>query len=299
MKYKNIIKNIIYSVVTLSLLGLLFIPAIQQKSAANDQGREKYLQRIKEGVAEVDVKSAESIANFVQVRSGLQLTPSVANRLNQMEALSAASADKLISYEKFVDIVTDLALDKASRLTDEEVDKVITSLQGFRDPDVVKTDENPLTAIRPGKYTMAKRGDLSDQLKAMRRPEAQLLIKGMIRNFIEQEARNTLTDLANAAPDKFGKNWNFRENKAGIGLTPNQALLLTYSLVSGDLLSDSQTALNERMVNTQAAMVKTVGKYPSPTGHKAYGDNGYLYSSPVSILFNETEQMKLLDKLSN
>lgn len=299
MKYKSVIKNVIYSVLTLSLLGLLFMPAIQQKSAANDQYQQRYLGRLKEAMTEVNLSSAESIGNFVQVRSGLEITPSVANRLNQMEALSNARSDKLISYNKFIDVVTDLALDKASKLTDEEVDKVITSLQGFRDPNEVTTDENPLTAIRPGKYTMAKRGDLAAQLKAMRRSEAQLLIKGTIRNFIEREVHNTLVDLVKASPENFGEVWDFNENRPGLGLKPNQVFLLTYSLVSGDLLTDNQVTINKNMEQVQQEMIKRKGKYPSPSGHKAYGDNGYLYSSPVNILFNETEQMRLLDRVSN
>jgi hypothetical protein len=299
MKYKNVVKNVIYSVLTLSLLGLLFMPAIQQKSAANDQYQQRYLGRLKEAMTEVNLSSAESIGNFVQVRSGLEITPSVANRLNQMEALSNARRGKLISYNKFIDVVTDLALDKASKLTDEEVDKVITSLQGFRDPNEVKTDENPLTAIRPGKYTMAKRGDLAVQLKAMRRSEAQLLIKGTIRNFIEREVHNTLVDLVKASPENFGEVWDFKENRPGLGLKPNQVFLLTYSLVSGDLLTDNQVTINKNMEQVQQEMIKRKGKYPSPLGHKAYGDNGYLYSSPVNILFNETEQMRLLDRVSN
>ena len=53
------------------------------------------------------------------------------------------------------------------------------------------------------------------------------------------------------------------------------------------------------MEQVQQEMIKRKGKYPSPSGHKAYGDNGYLYSSPVNILFDETEQMRLLDRVSN
>jgi hypothetical protein len=37
-------------------------------------------------------------------------------------------------------------------------------------------------------------------------------------------------------------------------------------------------------------------QYPDSEQYKAYGPNGYLYSSPVDILFDEKTSLRFLDK---
>jgi hypothetical protein len=37
--------------------------------------------------------------------------------------------------------------------------------------------------------------------------------------------------------------------------------------------------------------------FPSPEGHRAYGVNGYIFSSPLDLFFNEQAVNRLLDRI--
>lgn len=92
---------------------------------------------------------------------------------------------------------------------------------------------------------------------------------------------------------------NGRESStADAGLTPLQAFLFAYSLVSNDALDYSQANLRKYMEADQKDKTKTFGQpYPSPEGHRAYGVNGYRFSSPLDLFFDEPTVNRLLDRV--
>jgi len=46
------------------------------------------------------------------------------------------------------------------------------------------------------------------------------------------------------------------------------------------------------------SMTKTLGQpFPSPEGHRAYGVNGYDFSSPLDLFFDEQTVNRFLDRV--
>ena len=310
--YSQLVKGILFGVVTLSLLGMLLIPSlqgVQQNTSANENGRAEYLARLGKGIEGVGfARSGEEVQSkiammdsYITERAGLRLSPLVSDKLASLEQATLSGNQSLISFDKLVETITDVALQRNSELTDLELDQVITSAQGFNSPDMPAKGNNsvtPLIALRPGNYVQMEKTEAIQELKSLQSVKAQLIAKDYIRNFITQEVRTSLVNLATASPDKFGQTWDLTNNRPAKGLTPSQAYLLTYSLVSGDLLTDDKAGLQKRMDSLYQIQAKIHGSYPNPSSYIAYGDNGYLYSSPISIFFNEKVQIELLEKLA-
>lgn len=309
-KYSKLVKAVLFGVVTLGLLGLLLSPSfrrlgVEQKTSANENGRAEYLARVKEGMSLLSfAKSSAEVSNsissmnvFMMERSGMEINSSVNQRLLILENSALSDSSKLISFDKLVDTLTDLALERNAELTDQELDEVVTRAQGFTTTELAATNKSSLIALRPGNYVDMTKEEAIKELKALKSPKMQLVAKDYIRNFISQEVKTTLINLASASPEKFGENWDLLNNRPSKGLTPSQSYLIAYSLISGDLLADGKLELENRMQKVYEVQVKLKGKYVSPNGYVPYGDNGYLYSSPVKVFFNENVQLKLLQKL--
>ena len=77
-------------------------------------------------------------------------------------------------------------------------------------------------------------------------------------------------------PEQFS---NARTN----GVTPLQAVLITYSIAADDDLSGSQQDLKE------AAFASRAGD------RKAFGVDGYVFRTPTSLMFNKKTTARLLD----
>ena len=94
--------------------------------------------------------------------------------------------------------------------------------------------------------------------------------------------------LSEADPDFFGGTKG--------NMTPMQAMLLTYSVVSDDMLVGNQTELQQKETEVQQ-LASSFGTepYPSAQGHKAYGVNGYVYSSPTNLLLDDSTTSKILN----
>ena len=309
--HSKLVKGVLFAVVTLSLLGMLLVPSFQQQTTANNEnGRAEYLARLNKGLRAVEFarssKDVElAVANmdeYITERSGLRLSPIVSDKLSLLEqsALSNNKGLGLISFDKLVDTIANLGLERVSELSDVELDQVITSTQGFKSSDMPeKARLNPLIALRPGNYVQMDKREAIEELKALQSSKTQLIAKGYIQDFIAQELRTSLVNLATASPEKFGQNWDLINNRPAKGLTPSQVYLLSYSLASGDLLTDDKAELDKRMDGVYRLQARAYGSYPNPRAYLAYGDNGYLYAAPVSIFFNEKVQIDLLDRLTS
>ncbi len=310
MKINNRVKTLIFSLIAVSALGLIFLPTQQtQKAAQNtiqNSNRADYINRVNQGLAEAGLATrgldsalkVDSMANLMQIRSGINFNPVARQQLTSMETAAISGKQPLVSFDRVVDIVTDTVLEQASKLTDQEIIQVVTTARGFSAPETPDKLKNQDIGIFPGYYIQISDKEAVKQLKAATDPNAQLFIKPIVGGKIKEQARSYLADFAKASPSTFGENWDGKNNRPGKDLTPSQATLLTYSLVSGDSFADTTSSLASTMQKKQDALVKRHGSYPSPSGHSAYGANGYLFSSAFALFFNEQNQLTLLNKFS-
>jgi hypothetical protein len=78
-------------------------------------------------------------------------------------------------------------------------------------------------------------------------------------------------------------------------MAPAQALLVAYAVIADDPLTYNQAELTQKMQDKQQFISRAArSDFPSPRGHKAYGDNGYIHSSPTNILLNDASVERLL-----
>lgn len=79
------------------------------------------------------------------------------------------------------------------------------------------------------------------------------------------------------------------------GLTPAKAMLVSYAVVTNDMLLGNSVDLQQRMAIQQQTLSSYWNQqYPSPQGRKAFGVNGYLYSSPTNYLFDDASVARVL-----
>lgn len=297
--------------------GVLRSSALKGDGKAED--RRQFLTRVRDGVgkevalsargsSQGEVRSAvNSVANFIERRSNLSLSGRTKSRLAELEASISAGAGRGLTLNELGDIITVTALERLSALSDQEVARADETLRGFNAQGMPKHYNRDFSLPggvvfigTPREKTVARLQAARDQSRSG--PGADVL-KGMLGTIIKERVKNRARYLSESVPEKFGNMWdalNDGERSAadGGGVTPLQAVLITYSLASDDYLSDGDAALDKRMKNFQAAVTRVTGEeYPSPAGHRPFGVNGYIFSSPLDLVLDEQTVNRLLDRV--
>ncbi|MCP9496511.1 MAG: hypothetical protein MSG64_18880 [Pyrinomonadaceae bacterium MAG19_C2-C3] len=238
--------------------------------------------------------SINSLAHFIRLRSGSEMSGRVKNRLADMEASTLNGNSRRITIDELSDILATTALERVATLSDSEVERAAVTLGGFDAPDLPDAFRRgrDKVKLRASKHSDLTREEFVSQVKAIRDADksSSAIFKGAARNAAAAEVKNRIGYLTEAVPEQFSET---------DGLTPAQAVLLTYSVVSDDLLTNSETNLRKIMKAEQEAVSKAIGgSYPSPDGHFAYGINGYRFSTPLDITFDEQTLNILLNHIA-
>lgn len=304
---KNKLKTLLYGVIIMSLVGVTIFSYkhSDEKIHAAQNGRAEFLSRVSNGLAETNIQTLrvnppvaiESLSTAIQLRAGVEFSSTTKVQLAELETKAIGDAEQLISVDKLVDVLTTTALEQFGKLTDSEIKNLISIQRGFTAPDLPSEIKNDI-AIFPGHYVQMSDEEAFKQLKAFGSPQAQLVIKPFIKNKIEEQLVMHLANYASASPEVFGENWDKTTASPGKPLTISQAMLLTYSIVSGDSFADTTVELTKKMLERETILANKYGNFPSSAKHKAFGQNGYLYSSATNIFFNEKTQTLILNKLS-
>lgn len=274
----------------------------------SNDGRRQYVARIRDGLSEVRFASSgdsdgkvnssiDSLARFIQKRSGLSLTEASKDRLATMEGRVLGGNARRISASELNSILSRAFSERVATLSDQELSQVIETLRGFNSPELPETFQRSRSSIK----IRASWGgpkvteNVASQVKTFRNQARdgdatfQLLLNWFVKK--EVEARGQLFN--EAAPALFPQSGTWK-SPLGTQLTPAQALLVAYSVISDDNLLDSEANLRASMKDVEKFRAKRSGQYPSCNGHFAYGANGYLYASPLDLFFNEQTVNRLL-----
>ncbi|MEK6303695.1 MAG: hypothetical protein AABO41_23570 [Acidobacteriota bacterium] len=103
--------------------------------------------------------------------------------------------------------------------------------------------------------------------------------------------------IADNLQERFGELRAELSAWSGSDLSPVQAYVLAYSLVSDDDLVFSLKQQLDMMQKIENRMFTAHGLARSAAGRLPFGENGYLYSSPVGTFFDDTTVKKLLGRL--
>jgi hypothetical protein len=328
LKHPSLLKRTGYTLVALALLCAAVLgvsawrqsryvralaPSSQEEKA---EARRKYNARVRDGVGrEVELANGSSsaqirvavnsVANFVERRSGVSLGQATKERLAALEGKVHSGNGRRLTLDTFSVALSETLLERFSSLTDEEIAHMDKALRGFSAPDMpekvdrsFKLPQGFVSIGIPPEKNIGRLKVMRDQLKT----PARDLWADMFREKVLYNVRGKAQNLAEAVPEQFGNLWDTvsgREgNGAAAGFTPLQAFLFAYSLVSDDRLDYGQPTLRKSMEAKQKDWEKELRQpFPSPDGQHAYGVNGYFFSSPLDLFFDEQNVNRLLDRI--
>lgn len=224
--------------------------------------------------------AVESLSNFVHERAGVKLDNEVKQKLTNLEERTLKGERRRVSIEEFIDVLTETAIDRLSRLDDQEIDHAAEVLSNGK-PDLT---------LRANGRGFLRKPDFIAQAKAMReqsRRGDEALREGL-RAAVNEEVKDRVNLYSQAVPEKFGE---IRDH----GVTPLQAVIITYSVAADDFMQFSRDSLRGHMEREHQAL-KAMGD-PDPKPEKAYGPNGYFYSTSLDLVFDKKTMNDLLDRI--
>jgi hypothetical protein len=280
------------------------------------EARRNYNARVRDGVGrEVELAhdsspaqiraAVKSVTKFVETRSGVSLGEATKERLAVLEAKVQSGAGRRLTLDTFSAALSATLLERFSSLTDEELAQMDKTLRGFSAPDMpenydgaFKLPQGFVSLGNPPEKNLGRLKVMRDQLNT----PARDVWADMFREKVLYHVRGTAQGLAQAVPEHFGNLWDAADDRessgATAGFTPLQAFLFAYSLVSDDRLDYGQANLRKSMEEKQKYWAKELGRrFPSPDGTHAYGVNGYLFSSPLNLFFDDQNVNRLLDRI--
>lgn len=327
LKHSAVFRRTGYTLVALGLLcaGVLGAHAWRQSRQASAlastqedkaEARKKFNARVRDGIGtEVEfthdsspaqIRAAvNSVTKFVETRSGVSLGEATKERLAVLEAEVQSGSRRRLTADSFSAALSETLLERFSSLTDEEIAQMDDELRGFKTLDMpenfdrsFKLPQGFVSIGVPREKNIGRLKVMRDQLNTPARDMWADMFREKVLYYVRGKAQN----LAEAVPEQFSNLWdtaNGREScGAAAGFTPLQAFLFAYSLVSDDRLDYGHANLRKSMEVKQKYWAKKLGQpFPSPDGQHAYGVNGYLFSSPLDLFFDDQNVNRLLDRI--
>lgn len=229
-----------------------------------------------------------SVANFINARSGVTLSQAVKNRLITLTQTVYQGRPRKTIWD-VTGALSDTWFERVGQLTDVQIQEVGGCTRAAVD---IPVPPNTLVQARiSGQLTV---GDMTTWMSTAcayrdaSTPEAvtaRANTPGAIYGMLDQR----LLVYEQALPGQRNRT---------VGFTPTQTFLLGYALVTDDYLYYSSDDLTSTMQALEAYIHQ---KFPSVqtacVNRKAYGYMEYLYSTHTTYLFNETVQNRLIDRL--
>lgn len=280
-----------------ALLGAAFVSLTKTSSGTTET--EEYYQQIRNGLAEINIPASNninsinsapgSLSNFIYYRSGVQLSSVNKNALRSAEQ-NAWNDSKRVDAATLTQILTDIAIERIPTLSDAEIAGITELSRPFNAPSLPQSFQlsRRNVLLRASGYGRMPTEQFSSELTDLRNGGIQgRVAKNLIYVSLADEVNGLVDTLRNVDPQFFGGTKS--------SMTPTQALLVAYAVIADDALTDNQAGLSQKMLDVQQLNVRATNtSFPSPVGFKAYGDNGYLHSSPTSIILNDASVSRLL-----
>lgn len=266
-------------------------PAAADSPQRSDAADKKFYAQIRDGLGKGvqmprpgDARSAraavESLDNFINERAGVRMDNDAKQRLAAMEERTRSGASRRITTDELADVLTEAAMNRISALDDREIDHAA---------EVFSNGKAGLT-LRANGRGFLRRPDFVNQARAMREQGRRNdgLLRASLRGAIGAEVEDRADIYSRALPDKFG---GVRER----GVTPLQAVVITYSVAADDLMHFSRESLRGHMEREHQAAKAAGENEPKPK--KAYGPGGYYYSTPLDLALDKRTMGDLLDRI--
>jgi flagellar basal body-associated protein FliL len=302
-------------IVTVTVAGGLFW---KLNSVGAISPSEEYKQRIRNALSEINLSndqtlvsansSSASLSDFIYYRSGVQLSQANKDSLAQIQMNSLIQTKK-VSQDQLAQIITDVAFEKLVSFSDANISSMSDSLCGCSDPNLPPDFKRDIVKLRANGEGIMPKTTFVSQLIYARDAEISYRQKGsrfppLLRQANRMALKNrVLNEVTNRSNYLVAADPNFFNGSSANEMTPLQAILITYSVIADDSLAGNRAELEKQMLDNQQDITNFTGiPYPSPQGHNAYGVNGYSYSTPTDLLFDDatvTRVLNLIKEKSN
>ena len=227
----------------------------------------------------------DSILTFTNDRGGIIGGSALRSRLVTMEQQTLNGQANRLAASQVGSIFTETFFERVSTLTDTDI-KTIRDKQKIA-PDFVIPE-------RPGDVDLRKvggrvKGDLwFDKARAYRDSSTAeaLAQRAATPGYVSGELNKRLSMYQTASPSQWGDSY-----------TPLQIYVLFYSIVTDDLMEGNTAYLADAMQSAENYFYTKYGIPRSSAGRKAYGLNGYLFSSSTDLFLSDAVLNRLLDRV--
>jgi hypothetical protein len=252
---------------------------------ASAEDKQELQQRLRKGVGS-EVRFANASANpqqideavtstdaFIYWRSGLKMSDDTKKKLAKAENDVLKGKAKHITLEELTDNLTTAVVDRLGTLTDEEIQQAA---------DASSDEQGAIRSRADGKWGVLTRKDLVQQAKSGRdwSQRGDSALRASLRPMIEEEVNGRAVTLGAALPEQFGR-------ATAQGVTPTQALLITYSVAADDPLTDSRSDIEQMIVQKRmdARMTREQKKAQKNVPGRPYGPRGLMHPSAAHVFF--------------
>lgn len=233
-------------------------------------------------------QSVNSVASFVSSRSGVTISTAVSSRLQDLETRTLSGQLHRLTHSQVASALSDSLHERLANVTDAQIESM--AYNSFR----VCPDARNVPYWSPQVLLRKSSGGIKDAPTFIQKAKEYrdgstgeaLLFRsqapGLIANQLHERFAELQTDLSAWASNS---------------LSPVQAYVLAYSFVSDDDLAFSLSQQTAMMQKIENRLFTAHGVPRSAAGRRPFGENGYLYASPVGTFFDDQTVSKLLNRL--
>ena len=232
--------------------------------------------------------SVDSLASFVSSRSSVTISSDISSRLQDLETRTLSGQLHRLTLAQVSSAVSDSLHERLASVTDAQInDWAYNSFRNVMDARNVSS-WSPQVCLRKTGECVKDQATFSQKAKEYRdastseavvyRSQAPGIISGRIQ-------------------ERFGELHSELSAWSGSDLSPVQAYVLAYSFASDDDLVFSLSQQLDMMQKIENRMFTAHGLARSAAGRPPFGENGYLYSSPVGTFFDDQAVKKFLGRL--
>jgi hypothetical protein len=239
------------------------------------------------------------VASFIYSRSGTALSKTVKETLDTLESVVRNEGGRKLTSIEFGQILTETLLKDVDALSDSDISYIA---QNMRTVPIWDNPSDVVTILRETGGVILSPQEFNLQAKAFRdqSTDDSRQWRAASRSYIQQEVEKRLREYSAILPAWI--------NTLNEGLTPTQAILVAYSVVSDDPMAGSTVDLVNAMTQVHNFCVGNYQTRPSYNELKAksevalqkqtaYGTTGYLFSSPLNFFFDENTLIRLLKQM--
>lgn len=223
-------------------------------------------------------RNTQAVNAIVSRRAGLRFSDDALALLNQAEARYAAGGKATVTAAALSVLLTEIAIERVATMSDAEIEATLNTMRGLR------TEQTPNGTLPEGQILLRPWGPTASLEKARaylrkaKSPSERAFVADFARLAITNEVENRIKLFEAAQPEV----WSARR------ITPTQAALLTYSVLSGDQLILNSDELDRQMRGLQRRYAEKQNLAVTIEGRPAYGVNGVLYGSPLNLFDDRT-----------